>query len=231
MSKKSLSASMNRSETALGFAWWLFQLILLPSMMRAINGTVSRPLTDAELNFTYFLINFIAIVCIFHRFLGSSASYTLSHPVLFLESVVLGAVAYALCAYLMNQFLAMLAPGFSNQNDASIAALGRSSFYLTAVGTIILVPPAEECFYRELIFRTVYKHSHAAAYVVSICVFSLIHIAGFIGLYTPLELVLSFLQYVPAGLCLAWSFQRSGTIFAPILIHAMVNAYGICNLR
>ena len=67
--------------------------------------------------------------------------------------------------------------------------------------------------------------------MVSICVFSLIHIVGFIGRYSPLELVLSFLQYVPAGLCLAWSYQRSGTVFAPILIHAMVNAYGICNLR
>lgn len=231
MSKKYLSAAMNRSETGIGFAWWLFQLILLPSMLRAVNGIVSHPLTEAELNFTYFLINFIAIVCIFHRFLGCSASYTLSHPVVFLESVVLGAVAYVLCAILMNRFIAMLAPGFANQNDASIAAMSKGGFYLTAVGTVILVPPAEECFYRGLIFRTVYKRSHAAAYVVSICVFSLIHIVGFLGVYSPLELVLSFLQYVPAGLCLAWSYQRSGTIFAPILIHAMVNAYGICNLR
>ena len=39
------------------------------------------------------------------------------------------------------------------------------------------------------------------------------------------------LQYLPAGLCLAWSCIRGQTIFAPIVIHALVNAVGIYRLR
>ena len=231
MSKKSMSPSPNRSEVSLGCGYWLFQLILLPSMMHAINGMVSHPLTEAELNFTFFLINFVVVLWIFQHFLKNSAAYILGHPVDFFEGTVLGAVAYALLSILVKRFIHLLDPGFVNYNDASIAALGKGGFYLTLVGTIFLVPVSEECFYRGLLFRSLYKSSRPGAYVVSVSIFALIHIAGYFGHYTPLGLVLSFLQYAAAGLCLAWSYHRSGTIFTPILIHAMVNAYGIYNLR
>jgi len=36
---------------------------------------------------------------------------------------------------------------------------------------------------------------------------------------------------MPAGLCLAWSYTKSDTIFAPIVIHALVNATAIGFLR
>lgn len=229
MAKKSVSSYMTREETTVGLGWWVIQLILMPSLLRAINGMLSHPFSDAELNFTFFLINFLAVLFIFHRFLGSSAKRLLNHPVESFEAVVLGAVAYAACGYIMTWLLHQLSPGFANRNDASLAALSKGSYYMMAVGTVILVPPAEECFYRGLVFRNIYKTSHVAAYLVSIALFAAIHIVGY--RYTPMEMLLSFLQYVPAGLCLAWSYTKADTIFAPILIHAMVNAYGIYKLR
>ena len=53
--------------------------------------------------------------------------------------------------------------------------------------------------------------------------FALIHILGYVGQYTPLEILMAVLQYLPAGLCLAWSYTKADTIFAPIAIHATVN--------
>ena len=99
------------------------------------------------------------------------------------------------------------------------------------IGTVVLVPPAEECLFRGLIFRSLYKKSHWAAYILSILAFAVIHIIGYIGQYSPLELVMAFLQYLPAGLCLAWSCVRSETIYAPILIHAAINYITIHGLR
>ena len=115
-----------------------------------------------------------------------------------------------------------LGPG-SNYNDESIAALSRGNYFLTFIGTVILVPLAEECFYRGLIFRNLYRKSPLAAYLISMLAFACIHILGYIGQYSPLELVMAVLQYLPAGLCLAWSYIRGDTILAPILIHAAVN--------
>ena len=85
--------------------------------------------------------------------------------------------------------------------------------------------------YRGLIFRNLYGKSRWAAYIVSILAFAVIHIIGYIGRYSALELLMAFLQYLPAGLCLAWAYTKADTIFAPILIHAAINFLSIHALR
>jgi membrane protease YdiL (CAAX protease family) len=35
--------------------------------------------------------------------------------------------------------------------------------------------------------------------------------------------VIAVIQYIPAGIWLAWSYLKGDTIFVPILIHAAVN--------
>ena len=62
-------------------------------------------------------------------------------------------------------------------------------------------------------------------------VFALVHVVGYIGNASALTLLLCFVQYLPAGYCLAWCYQNTGTILTPILMHMLVNAYGLANLR
>lgn len=215
----------------MGWGYLLFQLVFLPSILNAANGLLPHKLSQAEVNFTYYLINFLAVCILFHRFLGSSAQQIVYHPAYFCQAIILGIVAYYACEFLISWCINKLDPGFSNANNTFIASLSRGSWYLMAVGTVILVPIAEECFYRGLIFRTLYGRSRIAAYLISMTVFALIHIIGFIGSYSPLGYVLCFLQYLPAGLCLAWSYAKGETIFAPIFIHAFINARSIYALR
>ena len=85
--------------------------------------------------------------------------------------------------------------------------------------------------YRGLIFRNLYGKSRWAAYIVSIVLFAAIHIIGYIGKYSALELIIAVAQYLAPGLCLAWSYARANTIFAPIVIHAAINAVSINLLR
>ena len=40
-----------------------------------------------------------------------------------------------------------------------------------------------------------------------------------------------FVQYLPAGLILAWSYEKSNTILTPIAIHTVINAIGIYAMR
>jgi len=44
-------------------------------------------------------------------------------------------------------------------------------------------------------------------------------------------LFLCFLQYLPAGFALAFCYRRSGSIFAPILVHMVVNQTGMLLMR
>ena len=218
-------------ETMVGFAYLIFQLLLLPSLLYWGNDQLRSPLTDAELNFVFYLINFIVMLVIFHDFLGRSFAQAVRHPINLIEALILGFVAYYACHYVMEALIRILLPTYSNYNDSAIASMKQTNAFLMLIGTVVLVPPFEECIYRGLIFRNLYGKNHWAAYIVSILAFAMIHILGYIGQYAPLELLMAFLQYLPAGLCLAWAYVRGDTIFAPILIHAAINYIAITGMR
>lgn len=228
---RSLSTRQTDQELILGWIYFLFQLFALPSCLLWVNTYTKLHLTEAELNFLFFAINFAATMWIYHSFLSRSFRQVRVHPAYFCQAVILGLAAYFACSYGMDWLLGKIAPGHHNANDASIAALSRGNFTLMAIGTVLLVPPVEECIYRGLIFRPLYGKSAWAAYLVSMAVFSASHIVGYLGVYSLRQMVLCFLQYLPAGLCLAWSYTKSDTIFAPIVIHALVNAWGIWQMR
>ena len=229
--RRNCSTTLSSQETISGFVYLAFQLLFLPSILQFVNGQLSRPLNSAELNFAYYLLNFMVMLVLFHSFLGSSAAQVWRHPAYFCQAVVLGLAAYYACFYAVDRLVGLLVPGFSNYNDTAIAGMLKGNYFLMLIGTVILVPPFEECMFRGLIFRNLYSKSPWAAYVVSILAFAVIHILGYIGRYSPLELLMAVLQYLPAGLCLAWSYTKADTIFAPIVIHAAINFITINGLR
>ena len=210
-------------ETAWGLCYLAFQMLVLPSALFWVNGQLPVPLSDPELNFFYYIVNFLAVLLIFHDFLARSLRQLLNRPIDALQAAILGFVAYYVCFHAMDWLVSLLVPGYTNYNDESIAALSRGNYFLTFLGTVVLVPLAEECFYRGLIFRNLYKKSHWAAYAVSIAAFACIHILGYIGQYSPRDLIIAVIQYLPAGLWLAWSYIKGDTIFVPVVIHAAVN--------
>jgi len=210
-------------ESISGFCYLAFQLLFLPSLLFWVNSQMDTPLSDTELNFVFYLVNFIAVLLIFHDFLARSLTQLLQHPIDAVQAAILGFVAYYVCFYAIDWLVSLLIPGYTNYNDESIAALSRGNYFLMFIGTVILVPLAEECFFRGLIFRNLYGKSHWAAYSISIAAFACIHILGYIGQYSATELVVAIIQYIPAGLWLAWSYVKGDTIFVSIAIHAAVN--------
>ena len=61
--------------------------------------------------------------------------------------------------------------------------------------------------------------------------FAAIHVLGYIGSADVARLVLCFIQHLPAGMCLAWTYTKADNIFAPVVVHAIVNAVSIGALR
>lgn len=226
-----MAPAPRRDETIVGWCWYGFQMVVLGSLLTGLNGMLRVPMSQAEVNFTYFLLNFLATLWIYHKYLESNWKTVKNHPILFSQAVVLALVAYWLSFWALTWTIRQLDPGFVNRNDASISGLRYGNFYLTMLGTVLLAPAAEECVYRGLVFRNLYPISKVAAYLVSMAAFSAVHIVSFLGLYSPLQLVLAFLQYLPAGLWLAWCYTKSGSIYGPIAMHMLINAYSYGLLR
>lgn len=228
---KLLYISMGRTEKILGWLYMAFSLLALPSALNRVNGQLADPLPESTLNFVFYLTNFLFIAGIFHRFLRASLVAAWRDIWNFIQAVILGYVAYLAAAWVMEFIMPLLMPGFSNINDAAIAELAKADYTLILVGVVFLVPTAEEMLYRGLIFRELSQTSKAAAYIVSMAAFAAIHVLGYIGSEDIETLLLCFLQYLPAGLCLAWTYTKADNIFAPVLVHAIVNAVAIGALR
>ncbi len=225
---------MTRKEQVLGWSYLLFQLLLLPSILLSAMELLIPNNSEAILNFIFFCINFLVVGWIFRRFLGKTFQDIHGRIRGIFWKAILGFIISQVATILLNDLLFYFfpkfyiftdtGPQFQNLNDAAIFAMSDEHYLLMLIGTVLLVPPVEELFYRGLVFGGLYAKSRTLAYVISVCFFAAIHMIGFIGSYSPTYLILSFLQYIPAGICLAWSYASSESILTPILIHMVINA-------
>ena len=222
---------MSRGEKVLGWLYFAFQLTALPWLLTWINGLLSAPLSQAWYNGLYYIVNFVALVLIFHRFLRDSLAAAWGDIWNFIQAVVLGFVAYWACNKIFEWVVALTGFTLNNLNDNAVAAMLKSNHLLMCICIVVLVPLTEELIYRGLIFRSIWQSSKVAAYLVSMFAFSAVHVIGYLGAADPVTLIVCFIQYLPAGLCLAWTYSKASNLFAPVLVHAIVNAIAIGLVR
>ena len=228
---KKLQLTMTPAETVWGWRYLLFALALLPMLLFQINSRLPSPLDTPWVNFFYHLINFLVVIGLFRKFLLESVRQAGRQLLPCLRGALLGFAAYWVLSFAVDYAITALVPGFYNVNDSTVTAMAGKQYWLTAIGAVVLVPVAEETFFRGLIFRGLYSRSKAGAYAISTAAFCAAHILSYAGIYSSLTLLLCFVQYIPAGLCLAWAYVHADCIFAPILIHTMVNAIAIYAMR
>lgn len=226
-----LSIATTRQENILGYIYLAFSQILLADLIAIAAYWLGYPLSLVSLNIIYFLVNFVSIVAIFHRFLGSSLQAAWKNIPKCLISVLIGFGVYYWGTILLGFLITWISPNFANVNDQAVTGMVQENPVIMGLCTVCLVPVVEETLYRGLIFQQLQRKHRALAYIVSVAVFSAIHVAGFIGSVNWLTLLLCFVQYLPAGIALAWAYERADTIVAPILIHMIVNQIGMSAMR
>ena len=226
-----LPITMTDREKLLGFGYALVDLFLLPSLLAGMNDLLAQPLSMAWINFLYFALNFLFLSAIFHRFLKRSIAYGGKNITQLFGAGFLGFVGYWVANFILSFCILRLFPDYANPNDGSIAEMTGGNFPMMAIGTVLFVPMAEELIHRGLVFGLLLPKSKTAAYVISAAVFAAVHVVGYLGSAQELTLVLAFIQYLPAGLVLGWAYEKSGTIFAPMMIHTVINAMGIWAMR
>lgn len=228
---KKLSVSMSPRETRLGWIYLLIYFLVLPFALQITNLLLRSPLDDAEFNFVYFAINFVCAALIFRRFLLDNGKQALQNIPRVLFFAGAGFLLYQLLSLAVGMIIVYVSPDFSNVNDDSVGVMVQQNTTLMSVGLVLLVPMVEEILFRGLFFQGLYNRKPFLAYLISMLVFAALHIVGYIGEYTTLRLLLCMLQYLPAGLILAWVYVQSDSIWTPILIHTVINLIGVFSMR
>lgn len=225
-----LSISMTRRETLLGLFYLLFSMLVLPSLIGIFGYWLK--LSPTECNILFFFLNFMVIVSIFRRFLLESLKIALAKPWRCLVAV-LGGLFFYYAGMLLVSVVIMpwVSPDFSNLNNESIFELAKEHTGLFSFATILLVPITEEMLHRGVVFQGLYRKRPLLAYVLSMVLFSVIHILDYIGFADWKTLLVCFMQYLPAGFSLAIAYTASDTIVTPIIMHIIINLTGILAMR
>ena len=221
----------SRREITWGWRYLAFEIVFLGYFLSLMIYFFRLPWGSNELNLVYFFLNFGAAIFIFHRFLTGTGKIALKRIPVILITAVGGFCAYNVLSTAVSMAIVALEPEFFNVNNENLSAISQKYYTLTAVCTVVLVPITEELLHRGAIFGGLYRKNKVLAYAVSTLVFALVHITTYIGHYAPKTLLLCYLQYIPAGICLAAAYDITGCILTPILIHAAINAVGILAMR
>ncbi len=104
--------------------------------------------------------------------------------------------------------------------ERSMIDMARRDPVLTAVALVVVAPLTEELFFRGLLLRGfLHRYSSTAAILLSAFFFALAHI-------TPNQLLTAWV----GGIFLGWLRVRSGSLWPPVVAHALVNAQAAATL-
>lgn len=225
------STKPSRRETIWGGIYLILYLAVMPWLVPLAAAFLAPQLDSAQVNFIYFTVNFAATTVIFRKYLLQSAKNALKVPGATLWYSILGYLGSQTLGSFVGMFILKLEPNFANVNDMAVNAMVSENFGLMAIGVVVLAPITEELLFRGLIFRGLYDRSPAAAHLVSMVLFSAIHVSSYIGFYEPKILALCFIQYLPAAYCLNFAYRNGGSILAPICMHMLTNLVALSAMR
>lgn len=199
--------------------------LLLPYLGLVIPG-----LTAVDLNFIYYAAGFTYLLAALWRFLRAAFDAMLDRFAMFVLAFATAFVLELALSMILTSLLNLTGLSLSSPNNDAFAAMSEYGRGALVAMSVFLAPVVEESLFRGLVFGALRGKSRAAAWIVSVLVFSVYHIWQYIGDGDALMVLLSALLYVPGSAALNWAYERSGSIWCPIFYHMMVNAISVSQL-
>ena len=214
-----------RRELFGGLFCWIAYLLLFPLVLSMLPFFQEDSLRSSFLyNLAVSVSCFILVLLVFRKFLYRSK---LPMPLLLFTGFwgFLGAYGLNnLWGYFLQSLVMFLPVTPSNMNQETIDLFLRSYSLPMVLNVVILAPVVEELLFRGAIFAPLCRQKGPVpAYIASMVAFAALHVVSYIGQQHWLVILISFLEYLPAGLMLGWSYQRARSIWAPIVVHALLN--------
>ena len=218
----SIESQMTRTERILGWCWLPVYLFLLSFGLNRLFPLLGLPSDAISINIAYFAVNLLFVLIVFRRFLLQRFFGKGFWD--FLQALVLGAVLHYAGTWLIQTVVTALHGEFAVINNVQVEALAQQNRPVMLIVGVLLAPLIEETLVRGIVFGSFYGASGVLAYLVSGFVFIFMHNWVYFETYSVLEVLLSCLPYIPACVALAWVYEKSGSIWCSILLHALINA-------
>ena len=212
-----------RRERIFGFVWLPMHVVVLPLLLGVVLLLVMPDVGDEQVNTIYYVISFAAVLIGFWHFLKEGFSRFVERfgyccRIMVLAYVINLALTSALSA------VTSVAGDLPTPNNDAIAEMANGQLKQVIATAVLMAPIVEECLFRGVLFGTIARKSRAAAYAVTIAVFSLYHVWQFAVVYHDWSMLLGAFSYVPLTAALVFCYDRTETIWTPIFFHMFLNS-------
>ena len=223
---------LTKTETALGWCYFWIHFLVFPILFGLLVQYWPDGLDEVTGNIVYFAIGFIFCLIALHGLLRRDYD-TLSDGLGRCALTVLMALGldYILSMIVAAAIMLVQDSAASPNNELITELAGQNPGAMRAIA-VFIAPVVEETLFRGVVFGSLRKKSRVLAYAVSIALFSLYHVWQYAVVFGDARLLLWAVQYIPVSAALAWSYERTGTVWTSIFVHMIINsmAFAVMNM-
>lgn len=213
---------MSKTELLPGAIYIPVHIIVLDFLVPLVMRSLAPNAAPYWSNVVYFAVSCLFILIVMHSFMAKSFSNLIDCRMDALTGILTGYFGYYILRWLLALIFWLLGrSGFPN--PAYMLSQVRLNPGTVPIVAMVLAPIAEEFLFRGVVFGGLRQKSRLLAYIVSFLVF------GFYCLWSRFfsgfgwDLLIDFLYYLPASLALCWCYEKGGSVWAPVLLHILIN--------
>ena len=215
---------LTRQEALAGAVYVILHFALLPLLFDVL-GLTSEWFTVGRVNLIYYALGAAFLGIFMLKWLFRQYNLFVDNTILGIGSIAGGYLLYYILSGLLVLLLSAVEIELSDTpNDTAIMALSGFDLRVVKAVSLFLAPVLEETLMRGVVFGVLQRVNRPAAYAVSVLLFAYCHV----WMYAPegAAFWLALVQYIPVSIALCRTYERSGSIWAAVILHMFINAVG-----
>lgn len=220
--------TMSKPQKIAGWVYLPVHVFLLPLLLNMLAVYLPGGLTELAANLIYYAAGFAFCLLALWWFFRAAFDILLDNLPQCLAALLFGYLIYLMLGYLAaGALLLLLGDELSNPNNEAVAELLAENSQAVLGLTVFVAPLVEELLFRGIVFGSLRQKSRFLAFAVSIAVFALYHVWQFALAGMDWTLLIYAVQYIPAGYALAWTYEKTNSIWTPIFLHMLINGVSL----
>lgn len=234
MAKRSGGTFLSSYEKIAGALLFLLYLIIMPRVATAffglLEGAFSTSFSATTCSAIYYIGFLIFAIIVFHRFLGYTSEQLTANIGHNLQMMVMALVLFYGMNQVFYELMELFGKSYSNLSHDLVFSQVDAPEPLGWLIVVLVVPFVEEVLFRGWIFGLLKGKNHFLAYALSIGLYVLMTAWAFCSnavQYQDFSLFFPLLQVGISAWVFAWAYDRTGTLWASIVVHALINLFAL----
>ena len=229
MAQRRWRPQLTRQEQFRGLIFFALYFLVFPVLKMGVEWFFDHFfglfLSEAMSAAVYYLILGALTLIVFWSFLKNSLDILVD----FLPENLLAFATGLVGAGVLHFLVTLLPWPVENPNQASWAEQYAYSPAATIIIVVLLMPLIDEVLFRGLVFGSLRRYSRPLAWACSVLLFMLYSVWTFAVAYGDARYLVLAFQYLPMALALTWCYDRGGSIWSTVLLHAVIDAFTLFN--